>query len=339
MTMTASGHPAAHVHGLLHCNLNVRDVAATSAFYSDLFGFTTGMKTARMAADGRALGIEGEATSEAWFLYDHRGPRAAPAVEVLEWEDPPVLGEPPSSPRHLGLSAIGYTVDDPGALRERLVALGRPVFPIEAWPVAGQWLRVLRTTDLEGAAVEIVPADGSTAQPELAYVRINCSDLDASLEWYTRIGFSASSVKYLIRAPAEELGLGEVVLSCASLTTAEDPTFSLELTQWQTPKPVGTPLAAANHSGLYRIALGVDDTRAAHAELLDCLPGIPEPEFVALPGTRLGGVDVLFLRDPDGIVVELVQRPRAAMTGRASQSRASGRRDRPRGASMSTDRR
>ena len=40
------------------------------------------------------------------------------------------------------------------------------------------------------------------------------------------------------------------------------------------------------------------------------------PEFVELPGTRRGGVVVLFLRDPDGVVVELVGRPRTAMTGR-----------------------
>src|ERR1700685_811609 len=76
------------VHSLLHTNLNTVDVSAAAAFYADVLGLLPGMKTARTAADGRALGVAGAPVTECWFLYDRRGPRTAPAVEVLEWESP-----------------------------------------------------------------------------------------------------------------------------------------------------------------------------------------------------------------------------------------------------------
>ena len=67
------------VHSLLHTNLNTVDVSAADAFYADVLGLSPGMKTARTAADGRALGVAGAPVTECWFLYDHRGPRTAPA--------------------------------------------------------------------------------------------------------------------------------------------------------------------------------------------------------------------------------------------------------------------
>jgi hypothetical protein len=60
----------------------------------------------------------------------------------------------------------------------------------------------------------------------------------------------------------------------------------------------------------------VDEVQDAYAVLAPGAPGLSAPEFVELPGTRLGGVTVLFLRDPDDVVVELVGRPRSAMTAR-----------------------
>ena len=48
-------------------------------------------------------------------------------------------------------------------------------------------------------------------------------------------------------------------------------------------------------------------------ETLSADEPLTAPEFVELPGTRLGGVTVLFMRDPDGVVVELVGRSRSHM--------------------------
>jgi catechol 2,3-dioxygenase-like lactoylglutathione lyase family enzyme len=79
---------AAHVHSLLHVNLNTRDVGASGAFYKRVLGLGVGMRTSDEPTPGIALGVEGITTSVGWFLYDSRGPRSAPGMEVLEWRSP-----------------------------------------------------------------------------------------------------------------------------------------------------------------------------------------------------------------------------------------------------------
>jgi len=63
------------VHSLLHTNLNTVDVSAAAAFYAELLQLRPGMKTARTAADGRALGVAG--TPVTGVLVPLRPPRAA----------------------------------------------------------------------------------------------------------------------------------------------------------------------------------------------------------------------------------------------------------------------
>jgi catechol 2,3-dioxygenase-like lactoylglutathione lyase family enzyme len=294
-----------HVHSLLHTNLNTVDVSAAAAFYADLLQLRPGMKTARTAADGRALGVAGAPVTECWFLYDHRGPRTAPAVEVLEWETPATVGAHPAEPFHTGISALGYAVPSLDRLREQAARHGRPWTELAAWPVRGRPAAAARTTDLDGVLIELTerPAEA----PVFSHLRINVTDLDASVAWYERLGFAAEVTERSADAD-------DSVLSYASMVTEGDPSFSLELTQWEDPKGTGLAASPAYHRGLYRIALGVDDVNAAYQQLT-AVAGEPlnAPEFVELPGTRLGGVTVLFLRDPDGVVVELVGRSRSHM--------------------------
>jgi catechol 2,3-dioxygenase-like lactoylglutathione lyase family enzyme len=287
------------VHSLLHTNLNTVDVSAAAGFYADVLGLRPGMKTARTAADGRALGVAGAPVTECWFLYDHRGPRTAPAVEVLEWETPATTGVHPAEPHHIGISSLGYAVPSIDPVRA-----SRPWTDLAAWPVRGSATGAARTTDLDGVPIELTELSGGEA-PVFSHLRINVTDLDASVSWYERLGFT-------VKATARSATTGDAVLSYASMITDGDPSFSLELTQWEDPKGTGCASSPAYHRGLYRIALGVDDVNAAYETLAADGP-LTAPEFVELPGTRLGGVTVLFLRDPDGVVVELVGRSRSHM--------------------------
>jgi catechol 2,3-dioxygenase-like lactoylglutathione lyase family enzyme len=296
------------VHSLLHTNLNTADVSAAAAFYADMLGLRPGMKTARTAADGRALGVAGAPVTECWFLYDHRGPRTAPAVEVLEWETPATTGAHPVEPYHIGISSLGYAVPSLERLRERAALRGRPWTELAAWPVRGELTAAARTTDLDGVPIELTELTERAGEaPVFSHLRINVTDLDASVAWYERLGFAA-------RATARSAKADDAVLSYASMVTEGDPSFSLELTQWEDPKGTGLAASPAYHRGLYRIALGVDDVDAAYAQLAaTAAEPLTPPEFVELPGTRLGGVTVLFMRDPDGVVVELVGRSRSHM--------------------------
>jgi catechol 2,3-dioxygenase-like lactoylglutathione lyase family enzyme len=296
------GPSLVQVHSLLHTNLNTVDVVASAAFYADVLGLRPGMKTARTAADGRALGVDGAPVTECWFLYDHRGPRTAPAIEVLEWETPATIGEHPAEPHHIGISSIGFAVPSLELARARAQALGRPWSELANWPVRGHTGRAARVTDLDGVAVELTERAGEA--PVFSHLRINVTDLSGSVAWYERLGFTARSTGRIADANG-------AALACTSLVTEDDPSFSLELTQWEAPKGTGLAAAPAYHRGLYRIALGVEDVQGAYEALAPGAPGLPAPEFVELPGTRLGGVVVLFLRDPDGVVVELVGRSRS----------------------------
>jgi catechol 2,3-dioxygenase-like lactoylglutathione lyase family enzyme len=287
---------SAHIHSLLHANLNSAELERAAAFYEQVLGLVIGMRTTPDPVDGAALGVEGQSTTLVWFFYDARGPRSAPAIELMGWIDPVVVGAAPTEPQHAGLAALGYVVPSLAAIRARAVDAGYRVAGDADWPVRSGERPLLRLLDNDGVFVELHEGEVDSAQPSHRYD-------DAKLS-------------------PEAVGLdGGAVVSVASLRPAGDPSLSLELTAWSSPAVTGTPVAPAYHVGLYRIALAVDDVAAARAELAAVLPDVPEPIYVPLPGTKLGGVMVLFLTDPDGVVVELVERPRRAMTARDQRVR------------------
>lgn len=294
-------------------------LADSGAFYAAL-GQTVGMRTSADPTDGAPLGVEGETSTEVWFYYDERGPRSAPAVELVQWFSPAAVGSAPAAPHRSGLAAVGYAVPsltDAAAAGEQAGAAvaGR----CERWPLRERLQPVTRLRDLDDVTVELHESD--VPSPQLSHLRINVRDLDASLTWYARIGLQLRWRHEDVELDEAATGLdGGAVVSVASVGPAADPSLSLELTSWSRPQVSDAPIGPANHVGLYRIALGVNDAAAAAAELRESDPDVGEPLWVPLPGTRLGGVKVLFLRDPDGLVVELVERPQRAMSGRTTQS-------------------
>ena len=296
---------AAEVHSLLHVNLNCRDVAASAGFYERVLGLTVGMRTSGEASSGTSLGAFGEVTTLAMFLYDSRGPRSAPALEVLEWRDPEPCGSAPGEPNHVGIAAVGYRVPSLADVQAKAEAGVTDISELGTWPWRGISAKVLRLRDLDGIGVELVE-DLTLASPQFSHLRLNVRDLPTSIAWYGRIGLR----------PLTTAAISEVdgaVVSVGSLSAVGDPSLSFELTSWARPPVIGEPIGPANHVGIYRMALAVDDVEAACQELREDWPELPDPLWVDLPGTRLGGVNVLFLKDPDGTTVELVQRPQAAM--------------------------
>lgn len=301
---------AAHVHSLLHCNINSTDLSKAAAFYEGLLGQVVGMRTTPEPVDGASLGLEGQSTTLVWFFYDARGPRSAPAIELMDWLDPRPVGTAPAELHHAGLAAVGYVVPSLDDLRSQAVAAGYRVAADGEWPLGPAVQPVLRLLDADGVSVELrEDPEHQVTSPLFSHLRLSVRDLDASVRWYGLIGFQPADRH-------DEVKVEEGAVSIASLRPAADPSLSLELTAWSTPEVTGSPIGPANHVGIYRIALAVDDVAAARAELGGLLPDVPEPIWVPLPGTRLGGVTVLFLKDPDGVVVELVERPRRAMSAR-----------------------
>src|SRR4051794_31154163 len=171
---------ALRASGALHCNLNVRNLAAAAAVYEAL-GFRVRMRSRAEGQDSTPLGLPRKTDSEAWFLYDHRGGRRAPAVELVQWIDPPTVGESYRDPSEIGMQALGLDVPDARAMVASLVAAGGS---IRAGGPAAVYATAL---DADGVALEI--CESEVQAPTLRYARLSCRDVEATAEWYGRLAF------------------------------------------------------------------------------------------------------------------------------------------------------
>ncbi|MCW2784705.1 MAG: hypothetical protein JWP74_1222 [Marmoricola sp.] len=288
--MAPSGPRIPHaeaVHAVLHCNVNTVDAAAAVAFYDPL-GLALRMTNLSDDTDATPMGLGEHTASRTDFTFDARGPRAAPALELVEWLRPVTVAEPPSDGTRLGFEAIGI----------RLGAL--PAADPEPTTVRGRTRPTCTRLDPDGIRVDLVEIAPAPDDPEgglFSHVRLRCSDLDRSRVWYERIGFAA-------------LGGTDATAHGASLMIPEDPTFSIELVE---DAGASAPRKVANAQGVFRVALAVEDVRASYAALVALGADIPEPVYIPMPDIATGGFTVLFLADPDGIVIEMVERPRSAV--------------------------
>jgi hypothetical protein len=84
--------------------------------------------------------------------------------------------------------------------------------------------------------------------------------------------------------------------------------FSLVVVQHpgtaRTPVPWG-----GNRQGLYRCALRVENVHDALKNVPDSVERMGDPVWCPLPGTKIEGLHIAFLRSPDGVVFEFVERP------------------------------
>lgn len=281
-----------HAHAVMHCNLNTADLAASENFYRIVAGREPRFRYVGIGQDATMMGLAESTSSVTAFVWDERGPRAAPALELVEWSDPVTVSA--GTEDRSGFSALGYRVPDLSAFTSTLGQLGRVV--VDELEFRDRVVPAVVLTDPDGVRVEVVEVGGAGLErsgPVLAYERIRVTDLARSIEWYESIGFESAHV-----------GAG-----VASLALPEDPTFSLEFTE----DPGLSPASAqANEQGLYRIALAVEDVAEAASSLQARDPSsTPDPVFIPMVDTPTGGYTVIFLSDPDGTVCELVSRPRA----------------------------
>ena len=247
--------------------------------------------------DGTQMGFPGDVETDVCFVYDGRGPRISPAIEVQQWIEPPLVGHPYERPEEIGFHALGVTVADREATVDALVVLGSGV--TETTPgsaVCEGEATTLR--DPNGIDLDVVEQPHLEAT-RLAHLRATCADLERSIDWYTTLGFAVA---------AQEHG---ATSSSARLQLPDEP-FALVLTQWHDSPSTGVPYESGNHRGLYRFAIAVDDTRAAYDALAERWSLSSPPRLVTLGGTPVPDMWIAFLADPDGLVVELVERPRSA---------------------------
>jgi glyoxylase I family protein len=299
--------------GVVHVNANCSDLTRSLPFYRDVLGLVPMAHTKPQPQDGRAFGLAGAAAWDARLLHDARG-LEGPAVDLLEWRQPAPTGRPYAAANHLGIFRLCLGHPDLAGLHRRLLAEGIPCLSapqeVSVDPERGVSARFFCCLDPDGTTIEFLELPGD---PRLLHVNVNCSDLERSSAWYRRVlGLEVVGRSNPGPVAAPGLGLkGRVAWRAEFLAIpGRSDHFVIDLLEWRTPRPIGRPYPAANHLGLYRIAFLVEDLRACHAELRRLGVACGEPCRLDMgPDVPVDGLWALFMADPDGSCLELIQRP------------------------------
>jgi len=284
----------------LHVNLNTVDIDAAQLFFADCLGLHLQMRTDRdVLNDGEILGLSGKVRSETRFFYDSRGPRTSCAIEVIKWVDPATLACDQSD-MSTGLAALGFVVAD----RTRVVeSMSRNGFDILSTDTDGLITGGPAATVVgpDGVVIEIgdLP-EAATVSVHFAGVRIACTDLQASIRFYTAIGF-------------DQIGSRHIDRMCHVGLTEDADSIRLCLTQG-TAAATAPAHKAPNQQGLYRCALRVENIQRAITAAGDSI-AVRGPIWCPLPGTPIDGLHIAFMADPDGVVIEYVERPLSHFSG------------------------
>lgn len=140
-----------------------------------------------------------------------------------------------------------------------------------------------------------------------SHLGICVTNVDRSIRFYTEVlGFVEVSrtavgaeVGPLIEVESSELRLRSHFL--------ERDSMRIELMEFDEPKPIGTGARGAfNTLGLTHLAIRVSDVASV-------LPGVRRHGGTLLEQTRVGradmGVELIYVLDPDGVRIELIQLP------------------------------
>jgi catechol 2,3-dioxygenase-like lactoylglutathione lyase family enzyme len=290
---------------VLHCNFNTADVEAALAFYVEGLGLSERMRSVSDDGDSTALGLPQKTRSIASFAYDYRGGRVAPAAELVEWIEPTTAGEAYATPSAIGMQAAGFavaSVDD--AVAACVAAGGRSIGArLQSADAAVAVDAVV--ADPDGVAVELW-ADTEVPSGRFRSVRLSVNDLAVTTAWYEAIGFKVVGGPVVGRFESEDpTWRSEVTVQ--RMVPGVLTNIEVHLTRFEGVE-TGRAHELPHMRGLYRMACAVEDVRKAVASTPpEVQPG--EPSFIPLHGTPLGGLWVAFMKDPDGVTIEFVERP------------------------------
>lgn len=298
----------------LHVNLNCAALDATERIYGDLLGLKARMRTdPGVATDGTILGLDGETYCATAFLYDARGGRGGCALEAIEYHTPALSHDPSSDPVRPGIRGLHLAVVDVDGAATALRAAGLEVGdPVDGLIAGGKSLLAL---DPDGVVIELttLPPQADASKGALFNgIRIAAIDAAATGDFLTAIGFEVVDAPKLLSVAGAQLapgGAGESDCVVARYALAEDG-HQFTVVVVQHPDTPADPVPwGGNRQGLYRCALRVENVHEALEHVPDSVELMGDPVWCPLPGTKIEGLHIAFLRSPDGVVFEYVERP------------------------------
>jgi catechol 2,3-dioxygenase-like lactoylglutathione lyase family enzyme len=298
----------------LHVNLNCESLDATERVYGESLGLKARMRTdPKVATDGTILGLDGETFCATAFLYDARGGRGGCALEAIEYHSPELQRDPSTDPVRPGIRALKLAVADVDGAASALRDVGLTVGGSDPGPVRGG--SSVLATDPDGVMIELTelpPEADASRGAQFNGIRIAAIDAVATGAFLAAIGFDevdAPRVSAVAGAQLSPGGAGESDCVVARYALAEDGhQFTLDVVQHPDTSAEPVPWGG-NRQGLYRCALRVENVHEALENVPYWVERMGDPVWCPLPGTKIEGLHIAFLRSPDGVVFEFVERP------------------------------
>ena len=307
---------ALSLDAVTHVNVNCSNLERSLRFWRDLVGLTPQSHTRPAPQAGEGFGLPGQVVWDAYLLHDDRA-QGGPAIDLLEWQTPKPVGRPHPEANHLGFMRVCLAVEDLDAQHAKLAAAGvRTRSGVVSTPVLeGETVRFFCCDDPDGTCVEFIERR-EPGPLRMSHINVNCSDLDRSSDWYQRVLGVSTIAPRAEPPPSSGAGFGlegDCAYRADFLAVGGAPdSMLIDLLEWKSPAPIGTPLVEANHLGPFRMAFQVSDAADCCAELdrlgvehsgpcwLEMGPDLP----------MIDGLNAVFFRDPDGTMLELIETPR-----------------------------
>ena len=172
----------------MHCCYCCDDADAAVRFLEQGIGLSARATSKGIRADGSPLGILRTVESDVCLVYDPRGGRVSPAIEVARLDRSARRRSAlrPSEPgRHPGHRRGRPRPRHRARSTRRRRRLGRRARRRRR--LLGGAAAAVRAPD--GVTFDVVEAP-AVADVQFAHLRVTCSDLDRSVEWYRTVGYA-----------------------------------------------------------------------------------------------------------------------------------------------------
>ncbi|QLL10112.1 VOC family protein [Mycobacterium vicinigordonae] len=300
----------------LHVNLNCASLEATEEIYGKAMDLVARMRTdPTVASDGSVLGLDGETYCETAFLYDSRGARGGCALEIIEYRVPVLARDTDTNPARPGIRAAHLAVSDlhrtAATLRRAGLTVGEPIDGL----IGG--VTSILAVDHDGVVIELSQIEGGGASNLVQFngIRICAIDAAATGSFLRAIGFAELMPPIAVPVAGEQLsphGPTDTVDCVVGRYALAEDRHQFSLVVVEHPNTDSAPVPwGGNRQGIYRCALRVESVHDALAQIPDHVEQVGSPVWIPLPGTKIDGLYVAFLRSPEGVVFELVERPLA----------------------------
>ena len=147
--------------------------------------------------------------------------------------------------------------------------------------------------------------DGGMANVSVSHIGLCVSDIEASKRFYVEgLGFEEAEGFDVGDEVANTLEVDSGVVLRSQMIQKDG--FKIELLGWTSPTPFGSPSTSRGQIGLTHLSFNVVDLPAVEQRLVEMGGRVVESTRTAMPFPG-GAMHLLFLADPDGTRVELME--------------------------------